>query len=141
MPDMPIAAQQLAPPEIRRAREQLLLEMYDASDRWEAERYPEFIAADVAFRFGNAEPARGRDAIQATMRQMQGIVRLIRHEVRDLVHGLGDHVTAAIDMHYERNDGAILEVPALVLFHFNGEGLVDEYRISMDAGDFFSGAR
>jgi hypothetical protein len=121
-----------------RAREQRLRELYATSDAWQADRLGEFLAADVAFRFGNAPPARGVAAIQALSGQMRLLLAGIEHDVLRIVHGQGDYATVEVEMRYTRRDGAELNVPSAVVFHFGPDELVDEYRIAIDTGDFFA---
>jgi hypothetical protein len=126
------------PDAARALREQRIRHLYALSDAWEADRLTEVLAVGVRFRFGNAPATDGIEPIRQLTRATRTIIARIEHRVSRVINGESGYATAEIDMLYVRNDGRRLEVPAAVVFHFDSEQMIDEYRIYMDGGDFFA---
>ncbi len=113
-------------------------EYFAAGDRGDAEAALATLAEDVRFRFGNAEPGRGRDAVRAVREQIRSQIARVQHEVRSVhVDGAGRHATAQLRMTYQHRDGRILRVPACAVFDFDAAGLVSGYWVYVDQEDFW----
>jgi hypothetical protein len=88
-------------------------------------------AAEVHFRFGNAEPTNTRSELLAAARAFRGSIAGLRHTILDLWEVNGGTVIAIMDVHYERLDGRELNLPCCNVFRVRN-GCVDKYLIYMD---------
>jgi SnoaL-like domain len=88
-------------------------------------------AAEVHFRFGNAQPTDTRSELLAAARAFRESISALRHTILDLWEVNGGTVIAIMDVHYERLDGRELNLPCCNVFRVR-DGCVDKYLIYMD---------
>ena len=88
-------------------------------------------AAEVHFRFGNAQPTNTRSELLAFARAFRESIAGLRHTILDLWEVNGGTVIAIMDVHYERLDGRELNLPCCNVFRVHN-GCVDKYLIYMD---------
>jgi ketosteroid isomerase-like protein len=88
-------------------------------------------AADVHFRFGNADPTNTRSELLAAAQSFRDAIADMHHTILDLWE-VGDGVVVTLmDVRYRRPDGRELTLPCCNIFRVHN-GLVDDYRIYMD---------
>ena len=88
-------------------------------------------AADVQFRFGNADPTDTQSELLAAAQSFRDAIDDLRHTILDLWE-VGDGIVVALmDVHYRRLDGRELNLPCCNVFGVR-EGVVNDYRIYMD---------
>jgi ketosteroid isomerase-like protein len=88
-------------------------------------------AAEVHFRFGNAQPTNTRSELLAAARVFRESLAGLRHTILDLWEVGDGTVIALMDVHYERLDGRELNLPCCNVFRVHN-GRVDKYLIYMD---------
>lgn len=88
-------------------------------------------AAEVHFRFGNAEATSTRSELLAAARAFRESIAGLRHTILDLWEVGDGTVIALMDVHYERLDGRELNLPCCNVFRVRN-GYVHEYLIYMD---------
>lgn len=116
-------------------REAQVRAYFHASDSGEFDKAREMLAPDVVFRFGNAEEKHGAESVAAGRKRLREVVADVEHDVRAVhVSGDGRYATAELEMTYRRHDGRSIEVPACVVFGFDGDRIA-EYRIYVDQED------
>ena len=108
----------------------LLTRLFAAIDSRDPGAFAAFLADDVLFRFANAEPVRGRDAVSAAVVAFFDSIAGLRHDivetwVRD--DALVCHGTVT----YRRHDGSELAVPFANVLKGDDAG-IREYLIFVD---------
>jgi ketosteroid isomerase-like protein len=88
-------------------------------------------AAEVHFRFGNAEPTSTRSELLGAARAFRDSIAGLRHTILDLWEVGDGTVIALMDVHYKRLDGRALNLPCCNVFRVRN-GCVDKYLIYMD---------
>jgi ketosteroid isomerase-like protein len=110
-------------------------DLFRAIDEKDAARFAGFLTDDATFRFANAAPAVGGDAIRAAVAGFFGAIRALRHELTEVWdHPSGILVLGKVT--YTRLDGSLLTVPFADVFRMRGSK-VAEYDIYMDASALF----
>ncbi len=100
---------------------------------------PQFAAhltPDAVFRFGNANPVLGREAVREAVAGFFTTIDGMRHHVLDTWE-FGDTVIAQIDVEYTRKDGEIVTVPNVDILRFDGD-LVRDWQIYIDLAPLFA---
>ena len=104
--------------------------MFESADKLDVDGWVEYLADDVYFRFGNADPIRGRDGVRSAVTEFFGMISGLHHEVIRDWESNGT-VVQQIDMTYIRHDGNEVKVPATNILDFR-DGKIAEYRIYVD---------
>ena len=106
-------------------------DLFAAVDSMDADAFVRFMAEDVFFRDGNAEPLRGRDAVRADIiGSLYSRIKGINHVLSETwVHG--NVVVVHGTVTYTRPDDSTLTVPFADIWKMNGD-LIQEYMIFMD---------
>jgi len=118
--------------------EHWLPQLFASIDARDAAAFCEFLSEDAVFRYGNAEPVHGRDAIRT---HVEGFFQAIA----GLSHQVERHWTEpdAVICHgtvtYTRHDGSTLTVPFANILQLSGERVRD-YLIFADASALFAPA-
>jgi ketosteroid isomerase-like protein len=113
-----------------------LEKLFKTIDAKDAEGFAAFLTEDAVFRFGNAEPARGKKAVHEAVAGFFAGVKSLRHTVRES----WSHPEAVVmhgEVTYTRHDGSQLSVPFANVFKLQGS-LVREYLIFADASKLWS---
>ena len=105
-------------------------------DSMEPDRFAAHLAGDVRFRFGNADPVHGRDAVRDVWAGFCETVDAVRHDpVAQWEQG--DAVIAESDVTYTRKDGGTVTVPVVTIYRSSGE-LIEDYRVFIDLAPLFA---
>ncbi len=112
--------------------------LFQSIDNQDTGAFVEFLADDVLFRFGNADPVRGKvavgEAVSAFFDSVMGIhhdlVRCWNVENAEICHGM---VT------YTRHDLTTLSVPFALILGIS-DNLIKEYFIFVDVSGLYHGA-
>jgi hypothetical protein len=109
--------------------------LFEDIDSMEPERFAAHLADGVSFRFGNAEPVVGREAVRDTWAGFCATVDGVRH---DLVAQWddGDAVVAEADVTYTRKDATTVTVPVVTIYR--GADRIDDYRVFIDLAPLFA---
>jgi ketosteroid isomerase-like protein len=112
-------------------------------DAREPDRIAAYFADDGVFRFGNAPPVRGREAIRQTLAGFLDTLGGMRHHVTGVWRGeweQGTVVSIEAEVTYTRLDGTrTAPLPATSTVRRAGDRIQD-YRIFMDLAPLFAAA-
>ena len=111
--------------------------MFAVVDRLDADAFAAYYAEDAVLRFGNAEPVHGRDAIRQTYADFFATLDGLRHDMQHYHHTDDTHLAEAL-VTYTRQDGSLVTVPAMSVFHTRPDGLIDSYRIYVDLAPLYA---
>ena len=114
------------------ARETLFADI----DSMEPDRFAAHLADDVRFRFGNADPVHGRDAVRDVWARICEPVNCVSHEIVEQFES-GPATIAKSNVTYTRKDGSTVTVPVVTIYRSGGE-LIDDYRVFIDLAPLFS---
>jgi ketosteroid isomerase-like protein len=105
-------------------------ELYAPVDALSVDGFLEHLTEDVSFRFGNAEPAVGHQAVGDGLTQFYGLIKGMSHTFLEVWEN-GDDSVLVTDVDYTRPAGDVVRIPAVTLVHRRGE-LVDHMQIFID---------
>jgi ketosteroid isomerase-like protein len=105
-------------------------------DSMAPDRFAAHLADNVEFRFGNADPVRGRSAVRDVWAGFCETVQGVRHDLR-AQWDTGDAVIAESNVTYTRKDGGYVTVPVVTIYRSAGE-LIDDYRVFIDLAPLFA---
>ena len=105
-------------------------------DSMDPDRFATHLADDVFFRFGNADPVRGRDAVRDVWAGFCETVDGVSHEVVEQFES-GDATIAESNVTYTKKDGDTVTVPVVTIYRASGE-LIDDYRVFIDLAPLFA---
>lgn len=104
-----------------------LLDVIDAAD---AEGFAAYFTPDGVFRFGNAPPIVGVDAIREGVAGFFKTIKASRHELLKIWNAPGSTVGEG-QVTYTRLDGGVVSVPFVDVFELQG-GKISVYKIFID---------
>jgi len=109
--------------------------LFAAIDAGDARGFVEFLTPDARFRFGNAPPIIGFEAIGAAVTAFFAAIAASRHRLLGTWSGAA---TAACEgeVTYTRHDGSTLSVPFANVFELRGDKIA-AYRIYIDNSSLF----
>ena len=110
--------------------------VFNAIDRMDANTFASFLTEDSVFRFGNAEPVRGRNNVKEAVAGFFSSIRSLKHDILGIWES-GDVVTVKGEVSYTKKDGERVTVPFVDLLRLNGF-LIQEYLIYIDASPLYS---
>lgn len=117
-------------------RDEWISRLFDSIDNCKLGDFLSFLSDDVVFRFGNADPARGKESVAAVVGGFFDSIKGLRHDVIGTVAQDG-----AIACHgvvtYTRHDETTLTVPFANVFKF-ADDLVREYYIFIDVSELYN---
>ena len=119
-------------------REEWAARLFRSIDDMDTETFLSFLADDVLFRFGNADPVIGKAAVGAAV---SGFFRSLRGVDHKLTRAWdeGDTVICHGTVTYTRQEGTTLKVPFADILSMDGT-LIREYLIFMDVSELFPSA-
>ncbi len=104
----------------------------------DANGFGELLTEDARMVFGNAEPMTGRTAITAGVKAFYASIAALHHDVVNTWTN-DEHTIAEFNVTYRRLDGNQVTVPAATIFHTNGAGKIDDYRVFVDLSPVYAG--
>ena len=105
-------------------------DLFGAVDSMDADAFVRFMAKNVFFRDGSAEPLRGRDVVRDDIGALYSRIKGINHVLSE-TWVLGNVVVVHGTVTYTRLDDSTLTVPFADIWKMNG-GLIQEYMIFVD---------
>lgn len=105
-------------------------------DSFDPERFVAHLTPDVVFRFGNAEPIKGREAVQEAVTGFFSTIGGLTHHLLS-VYEDGDTAIAKIDVEYLLKDGRHVTVPNADILVYDGD-LVSDWQIYIDLAPLFA---
>jgi len=105
-------------------------------DALSPDRFVTHLTPDVVFRFGNANPVTGREAVREAVTRFFSTIDGLTHHIRN-VWELGATTIVQADVEYRRKDGKTVTVPNADILVYDGE-LVRDWRIYIDVAPVYS---
>jgi len=99
-------------------------------DAFDPDKFVAHLTPDVTFRFGNADPVVGRDAVKEAVSGFFSTIGGLTHHILT-VYESGETAIAKIDVEYLRKDGKSVTVPNADILLFEGD-LVRDWQIYID---------
>jgi ketosteroid isomerase-like protein len=112
-----------------------LLSVVDSRD---AAAFGEFLTPDATFRFGNAAPVAGADAIRNAVAGFFSSIQACSHRLIRTWSG-ADAVACEGVVTYTRHDGRTVTLPFVNVFDMRGER-IHTYSIYIDSSPLFAAA-
>jgi len=112
--------------------------IFGSIDRKDAASFVDFLTPDAVFRFGSAQPARGRVAIQKAVEAFFSSIAGCSHELNHTWHD-ADTVVCEGNVTYDRHDGSDITLPFANVFALR-DGLIDRYSIYADVSPLYQAA-
>jgi ketosteroid isomerase-like protein len=111
-------------------------DMFRASDALDVDGWVAYLAPGVRFRFGNADPLTGREAVRQAVAEFFTTISGLRHTiVRDW--RADDMIIQKLEVTYTRRDGKTVTVPAVNLLRVS-DGLIADYEIYVDLAPVYA---
>lgn len=105
-------------------------------DTLDPDKFVAHLTPDVVFRFGNADPITGREAVREAVAHFFATIDGLTHHVRN-VWDVDDTTIAQIDVEYRRKDGKTVIVPNADILTYDGE-LARDWRIYIDLAPLYA---
>jgi ketosteroid isomerase-like protein len=118
-----------------------IVDLFATIDRMDSTGFAKAFAEDATFRFGNLEPAVGRQELEQAVAGFFSTVDGLTHEITGVWTGRwegGDVTSVESGVTYTRKDGGVVgPLPATTTIRLHGDEIQD-YRIFMDIGPVFA---
>ena len=108
-------------------------------DEMKADEFSSCFTEDGSFRYANAEPVHGRQAIAEAVEQFWSMIKGLRHDVIGIWRGEwehGDVFSAEAVTYYTRHDSSVVGIPVTSTLRMEGD-LVKDWRIFQDLAPLF----
>lgn len=99
-------------------------------DAFDPDKFVAHLTPDAKFRFANADPVTGREAVKEAVTGFFSSIDGLTHHILN-VYESGETVIAQIDVEYRRKDGKSVTVPNSDILVFDGD-LVRDWQIYID---------
>jgi ketosteroid isomerase-like protein len=99
-------------------------------DAFAPDKFVAHLTPDAKFRFANADPVTGREAVKEAVAGFFSSIDGLTHHILN-VYESGETVIAQIDVEYRRKDGKSVTVPNADILVFDGD-LVRDWQIYID---------
>ncbi len=99
-------------------------------DAFDPDKFVAHLTPDVRFRFANAEPAIGREAVREAVAGFFATIDGLAHYIKNIWE-FGETVIVQIDVEYLRKDGKTVTVPNADILIYDGD-LVRDWQIYID---------
>jgi ketosteroid isomerase-like protein len=105
-------------------------------DSFDADKFVAHLTPDVTFRFGNADPVTGREAVREAVAGFFSTIDGLTHHIRSTWE-VGDTVIVQIDVEYLRQDGKSVTTPNADILVYDGD-LVRDWQIYIDVAPVYA---
>jgi len=105
-------------------------------DAFDPDKFVAHLTPDAKFRFANADPVTGREAVKEAVAGFFSSIDGLTHHILN-VYESGETVIAQIDVEYRRKDGKSVTVPNADILVFDGD-LVRDWQIYIDVTPVFA---
>ncbi|NEQ47175.1 MAG: nuclear transport factor 2 family protein [Leptolyngbya sp. SIOISBB] len=99
-------------------------QLYNSVDARSVADLAHFLADDVSFRFANAQPLKGKDAVLAANASFFQSIADMSHQI-DQVWGAGDDLICNGQVNYTRLDGSQFSVPFATILKLQCDRIVN----------------
>jgi hypothetical protein len=87
--------------------------------------------------FGNGQPLLGIEEIRTGITAFFHTIAGQHHEIVNEWNN-GDDTVAELKVTYDRRDGEQVTIPCVTIFHTDGAGKIDDYRVYFDAAPIYA---
>ena len=94
-------------------------------------------AEDGRVVFGNGQPLVGTEEIRTGITAFFDTIAGQHHDVVKEWNG-GDDTVAELKVTYDRKDGQQVTIPCVTIFHTDGAGKIDDYRVYFDSAPIYA---
>jgi len=94
-------------------------------------------AEDGRVVFGNGQPLVGTEEIRTGTTAFFDTIAGQHHEVVK-EWNVGDDTVAELKVTYDRKDGQQVTIPCVTIFHTDGAGKIDDYRVYFDSAPIYA---
>jgi ketosteroid isomerase-like protein len=105
-------------------------------DQMDPQKFVSHLTPDVVFRFGNADPSKGRDAVAEGVAGFFSTIAGLSHHILNS-WDVGDTTIVQIDVEYRRQDGKTVTVPNVDVLIYDGD-LVRDWQIYIDVAPVYA---
>jgi hypothetical protein len=105
-------------------------------DAMDAGKFVAHLTPDVRFRFANADPALGRDAVREGVLGFWATIDGLTHHILN-AWDFGDVTVVQAEVEYRRKDGKTVTVPNADILAFQGD-LVRDWQIYIDLAPVYA---
>ena len=109
---------------------------FAAVDTMNAEDVASYFTEDARFKFGNAEPAVGRQNIRDALVAFYNSIKGLHHDIREQWQQDGVAIVV-LDVTYTRTDNKTVTLPSATILRTSGN-LIRELQIYMDISPVFA---
>jgi ketosteroid isomerase-like protein len=105
-------------------------------DAFDPDKFVAHLTPDARFRFANADPAIGREAVKEAVAGFFSTIDGLTHHIKN-VWEFGDTVIVQIDVDYLRKDGKTVITPNADILIYDGD-LVRDWQIYIDVAPVYA---
>jgi ketosteroid isomerase-like protein len=105
-------------------------------DAFDPGKFVAHLTPDVRFRFANADPATGREAVKEAVAGFFTTIDGLRHDIKN-VWEFGETAIVQIDVEYRRKDGKTVTLPNADILIYDGD-LVRDWQIYIDVAPIYA---
>ncbi len=113
-------------------------QLFQTVDNRDTDAFLTFLSDDVVFRFGNAEPVKGKENVGGAVQSFFESIKALSHDLHDIWEHPGAVVCHGM-VTYTRRDSTTLTVPFADIFQIDGD-LVRDYMIFIDVSQLYNPA-
>jgi ketosteroid isomerase-like protein len=105
--------------------------VFEIVDTMDLDKLASLFAEDARVTFGNEPTYVGVRAIRDGVKGFFDTIAGLQHTLVR-VWRVGDDTIAHVDTKYQRKDGTHITLPAATVYHADGDGKIDDYRVFLD---------
>ena len=105
--------------------------VFEIVDTMDLDKLATLFAEDARVTFGNEHPYQGLSAIRDGVKGFFDTIAGIQHTLVRVWRN-GDDTIAHVNATYQRKDGTEVTLPAATIYHADGTGKIDDYRVFLD---------
>ena len=111
-------------------------QLFQSIDRKDSDAFLTFLAEDIFFRFGNAEPIHGKNNAGNVVKGFFESIKTLQHDISE-TWSVDNTVICHGFVTYTRHDATTLTVPFANIFKMEGQK-IKEYLIYVDISELYN---
>ena len=111
--------------------------LFAMTDAMDVATVTSLFAKDGRVVFGNGQPLCGIEEIRTGVTAFFDTIAGQHHEVVQ-EWNFGDDTIVELKVTYDRKDGQQVTIPCVTIFHTDGAGKIDDYRVYFDAAPIYA---
>ena len=109
--------------------------LFASIDSMDTYKFLGFLADDASFKFGNADPAVGKEAIKAAVNGFFGLINGLSHKIINRWE-FDDSLILQGEVTYTKKDNSKITLPFVNIFKMK-EDKIGDYLVYIDIGPLF----